>query len=50
MAVVCFLGKVAVLPWGIGFSLLAEHHTELCGTVTGVVLKAESWHEKPLSA
>lgn len=36
VAVGCSLGKVATLPWGIGFSLLAEHHTELCGTEIGV--------------
>lgn len=36
VAVGCFLGKVAILPRGIGFSLLAEHHTELCGTDIGV--------------
>lgn len=38
MDVGCSVGKVAMLPWGMGFSLLAEHHTELCGTDVGVFL------------
>lgn len=34
------LGKVAVPLWRMAFSLLAEHHTELCGTDVGIFVVA----------